>query len=462
MVASSMEWAVEEFGSAVLGDTRRVSRLVRIAAGFSDRPAGTVTEAFSSTAERRAVYRFLDHQGSHADDVAAAAYGATMDRCHGLEVVFVPVDGSSLNITDDVRVRGTGPVGARGIGARGFQVMTAIGVAPDGTPLGLLGQEWWARTEKASGKAARRRTTDEKETRYWLSILDSVRGQFHGETFRPWFQLDRGGDAWPVLLASLRDDVYITVRAAYDRRVARREDDETPPYLWDTLDRQRALGRFTLEVQGGPGRKARKATMEVRATQVTLDTHDPKTKARHDIPLYAVLASEVDTTPEGERPLEWMLLTNRPATTFEEARLVIHGYSFRWKIEEFHKIWKTGGCNVEDTQLQTEHGIRLLALVLASVAMRLFRLTWISRRKPDEPATAEFSHDEIDAVYALKETRRLRRHVPSIGTITTWIAELGGYTGKSSGGPPGVTVLTRGLAQVVPVARALRSRRNPR
>jgi hypothetical protein len=101
-----------------------------------------------------------------------------VDRCAGLDVVIVPVDGSSLDITDDARVRGTGTIGARAIGARGFQAMNAIGVSPDGTPLGLLGQAWWSRPAKAPCRPARSRPVDEKETRYWLSVLESVRVLF--------------------------------------------------------------------------------------------------------------------------------------------------------------------------------------------------------------------------------------------------------------------------------------------
>jgi hypothetical protein len=298
---------------------------------------------------------------------------------------------------------------------------------------------------------------EEKETRHWLSVLESVRTQFAGRRCRPWFQLDRGGDAWPVLLEAHRSDIYITVRAAHDRRVRSGAGQDGPPYLWETLGRQEPLGCFTIEVPGRPGRRARTATMEARATRVTLDTRDKETREQHAIEVFAVLAREVETTPKGERPLEWMLLTNRRAVTFEDACVVVLGYTYRWKIEEFHKTWKTGACNVEDTQLQSEHGIRLLAVVLATVAMRIQRIMWFSRRKPDAPATAEFSPDEIDAVYALKQKRRSRRHAPSMASLTLWIAELGGYTGKSSGGPPGAIVLTRGLAQVVPVARALRN-----
>jgi hypothetical protein len=73
MIMGSHEWALEEFGRADLGDSRRVSRLLRLAAGFADRPAGAVTEAFCTTAERRGVYRFLDNEDVHAEVVASAA-----------------------------------------------------------------------------------------------------------------------------------------------------------------------------------------------------------------------------------------------------------------------------------------------------------------------------------------------------------------------------------------------------
>ena len=155
-----------------------------------------------------------------------------------------------------------------------------------------------------------------------------------------------------------------------------------------------------------------------------------------------------------------MLLTTRPTGTFADACTVVLGYTYRWKIEEFHKVWKSGRCNVEDTQLQSAHGIQLLAVVLASVAMRLLRIVWLSRRKPTEPATVEFSQDEIEAVYALEKISRPARDKPSISKITRWIAELGGYTGKSSGGPPGVITLGRGWAQVEPVARVLQTPRD--
>lgn len=461
MSDSTISWARDEFGRANLGDARRTSRLVLLAAGFADRPAGKVTEPFSAPAERRAVYRLMDNDEVSPDEVMNTSCESTVRRCDvlALALAVVPVDGSSLNVTDDVRMRGTGPVGARSKGARGFQVMTAIGVAPDGTPLGLLGQTMWSRPEVAAKRPTRLRSWEDKETKHWVKVLDDVRARFDGHGTRPWFQLDRGGDAWPVLEAAHRDDVYVTVRSAQDRRLLGDKPGDIGQYLWETLRASEPLGQFNIDVVARAGRAAREATMTIRSRQVVLETRDALTNSRGAIPVWAVFAIETGTTPAGEKPLEWMLLTTRPADTFEEACTVVLAYTYRWKIEEFHKVWKTGGCNVEDTQLQSAHGIQLLAVVLASVAMRLLRIMWLSRKKPAAPATVEFSQDEIEAVYALKKVKRPARDKPSISKITLWIAELGGYTGKSSGGPPGVITLGRGWAQVEPVARVLHTLR---
>ncbi|WP_338046665.1 transposase [Polyangium spumosum] len=151
-------------------------------------------------------------------------------------------------------------------------------------------------------------------------------------------------------------------------------------------------------------------------------------------------------------------MTNHPITTLEDACLVVFGYTQRWRIEEFHRTWKQGGCNVEATQLQTSEHVKRWATLLAAVAMRIERLKYLSRNQPDLPATEELSRYEIDALI-LKRRKRKNPGIPdgilTIGIATQWIAELGGYTGKSSGGPPGSITIGRGLERLAPVAETL-------
>ena len=100
------------------------------------------------------------------------------------------------------------------------------------------------------------------------------------------------------------------------------------------------------------------------------------------------------------------------------------------------------------------------------MAARALRLTQLARTQPELPATEEFTQDEIDAAIVLRG-KRTQLHVgdhPSLGELVRLIADLGGYTGKSSGGPPGPTVIGRGLERVAvaaDVVKALRPRKKP-
>lgn len=73
----------------------------------------------------------------------------------------------------------------------------------------------------------------------------------------------------------------------------------------------------------------------------------------------------------------------------------------------------------------------------------------------------EFSENELHALVLLKKRIKKRNEVvtnsPSIEEATLWLAQLGGYTGKSSGGPPGTITITisRGLARLRDAAEAI-------
>ena len=90
--------------------------------------------------------------------------------------------------------------------------------------------------------------------------------------------------------------------------------------------------------------------------------------------------------------------------------------------------------------------------------MRLVRLTYLARHQPQSPARQEFTEYEVEAILDLDVEGHLDQ-----ATLTVWeavdaIARLGGYVGPSSGGPPGMLVLTRGLVRVQTVATAYRNR----
>ncbi len=124
--------------------------------------------------------------------------------------------------------------------------------------------------------------------------------------------------------------------------------------------------------------------------------------------------------------------------------------------------WLDEACRVEENQLQSPEAVKKWATILAAVAVRVERIKLLSRREPERPATDEFSPLELRALVLLRfgkpgKAKLAHGAVPTLGEATTWLAQIGGYTGKSSGGPPGSVVLARGLETLAVAVRYLGS-----
>lgn len=464
MLDESNDWASEQFGHAKLGDARRVTRLVAMAAQAARAPAGKVTEVFESSADREGAFKFLENPQVSAERVAEAAFEATARACDGQRYIYVATDGSSLTLTDRAKQRELGKVGKRWP-TRGLHVMSALGVDEQGVTIGLLAQRWWVQPEKPATKKKKKKKNKrspkcfgdsylERETRYWLDAIDDVsqRLREHAPDARPWFQLDRGADCWPVLSKAAEQQLLFTVRSNHDRRL--QDEHGRRIYLRQKLKKQPIRGHYQVDIPAQRGRDARSARMALRACQVIIWARVASKKWR-PIVINAVLAEEVDY--RGKDRLCWTLLTTAPVASFEQARAVVHGYTLRWRVEEFHRAWKRGLCRVEETQLQSRSAIIKWATILASVAARALRLAQLVRTSPDIPARDEFTDYEITAAFLLSKRKLDRRRCFTLKEVTDIIADLGGFAHKYSGGRPGPTVLGRGLEKVLVVAEALRN-----
>jgi hypothetical protein len=337
-------------------------------------------------------------------------------------------------------------------------------MSPEGVPLGLFDQRWWARTEARTQSAKdkkrrnKRRKPEEKETQYWLKAIDNSASRADEAGAKLWYQLDREADNRAMLLRLAATGHRFTVRGAWDRLIEATGRDKQ--YLRQHLEQQASGGHYKLPVPAGPHRTARIAHMVVRWTHVTLRLRDPRGKGERKLKVAAVWAREDGTCPASEKPIDWLLLTNADVHCFDDAQFVIFGYAQRWRIEELHKTWKTGACEVETTQLRSQRAVTIWVTLLAAVALRIERLKVLSRTEPDQPASVELTPNEIRVLLVLKRQNKKRNEVipdamPSIHHATLWIAELGGYTGKSSGGPPGSITIRRGLEQLQPAAQLL-------
>ena len=383
-IRQARDWAIEEFHGIDLGHRSRTTRLIQMAAQAAAQPAGKVSEVFNTAAEIEGAYRWLENPAVQVPALVAGIAKACATRCAEHPFVYVPVDGSSVSLVDVERAKDFGSLGTKRQGGRGVKVLGAIAISPEGVPLGVSALEWWSRPASTKRKKTNaERKTKEKETQRWLDAVTHTCESFavFAPDTRCWFQLDREADSWPLLhhLAATRH--LFTVRSSRDRRLEGSKRGR-PKLLRTKLAKAPVFAELNVNVTAGHGRRARSARLVVRAATVVLELRDPWSKKCRPLSVQAVWVRERATTPRGEKPLDWLLFTNHAVETPEDALLVVRGYCQRWHIEEFHKTWKSGACNVEQSQLRSTAHVTKWATLLATVAIRIERLKFLARTEP--------------------------------------------------------------------------------
>lgn len=453
------EWAGAEYAHAELNDIRNVPRLVQIATRVAERPRPKVSEVFDCPRELQACYDFLENDRISTAAIVRASADATARKASSLPRVLIPCDGASLTFVDRDGARGTGSVGNRTKGGRGLQVMDAIALREDGTPLGLMAMEWWARPLTRDPRHSHLRPVAQREVCHWLSVRASVREA--AERLCPETALvflhDGGADAWPVLVdipeRSHEREVTV-VRAAQNRGSYDGKRGRT--YLWSLLSRAQDRWRVRQHIPPGHGRTARRAQLEISVRQVTLDVRRMPSKKRVAVTLWAIQVRERGRTPRGQERLEWVLLTNRPTPTLARAREVIGWYILRWRVEDHHKTWKKSGSEIERTQLRSLGAMGKWMAIHAAVSARALALTHQARtpEAAETPARKVFSESELTALRALRAAREMETPAKlSVAQAVLYVAILGGYLPRKE--PPGPKIIRRGLERLCIAAAAL-------
>jgi len=270
----------------------------------------------------------------------------------------------------------------------------------------------------------------------------------------PWYQLDRGADFGDVLELAYERSLLVTVRSAHNRALEGR----SKGYLWPRMKAQPVLGRMSVKVPARHGRPQRVAQLNIRAQRFRFRVAKAGKQRRT---VWVEMSAVLVTEPKKRDGIEWMLWTTYPTECFEDAVQVVRGYSMRWRIEEFHRAWKSSHCDIESSQLRSVDAMQRWGAITAAVAARAEYLKLRSRAEPDAPADSELSRNEIDAAILLSETKKYKHgDQVTLQEVVNLIAQIGGYIGKSSGGPPGTVTISRGLERVEVAAYVLAKMRS--
>ena len=457
-VREPADWTEEEFGDAALGDKRLVNRLMQLGGSFFAMPTANIPQSCSGAASAKAAYRFFDNDDVSMNAIIAPHFATTEQRVRAHDIVLVVQDSTSLNYTNHPQTLGLGPINNTQNTSVGLLLHDTMAFTPEGTPLGLLDVQCWARDKEETGKKYERhnKPIEEKESFKWLKsyrAVSAVQARCPNTTLI--VMADREADIHELFAERLhiRKSADLLIRAEKTRQRSVADDENHVQQLWPFMQALQPAGIVEVTVPPRPDRLSRTAKLEVRFSPVTLKA--PRTKpGLPDVSLSVVYAKEINTPAEVESPLEWMLLSTLPVTSFEEAKTALAHYTKRWGIEIYHRVLKSG-CRIEDRQLGTAKRLENCLAIDMVVAWRIQHLTWLGRETPNMPCTVYFDDATWKALVGfINQTPTVPVIPPTLREAMIMVAKLGGYLNRKADGDPGTETIWRGLQRLDDITQA--------
>jgi hypothetical protein len=448
------------FGAAVLGHQRRTQCLVRIANQVYRHPGGTLPTKLHQPKDYKAMVRLMNRpETTHAAVLAPHCQYTHQRMQQSTGTVLVLHDTTELDYSGLQSIHDLGPIGG-GLN-RGLLCHNSLAFDPQRHEvLGLAHQILQQRRRVGRQESVRsKRERRDRESRLWVDGVTAVGAPpAHGA----WVHVaDRGADSFEFLGRPWGPHEAFVLRSKVNRVIRRGHDPQGPTDYLHTLVRTLPLqGQRAVRVAARPGQPERSAFVAVAFAAVLV--WPPHVRRglyeKRPLPLWVVRVAEV-RPPTGVQPLEWLLLTNRPVATPEDAWEVAAWYECRWVIEEYHKAQKTG-CAIEELQFTTAAALTPMIALLSVVAVTLLNLREASRRPeaPTRPAT-ELVDARYVAVLSAWRYRKVRLDL-SIHDFFYAVARLGGHQNRKRDHRPGWLVLWRGwmaLQHMVDGAEALKS-----
>jgi hypothetical protein len=444
--APTVDWAEEEWGQASLGDIRLKQRLISLGRDRYAHPQASIPQTCGSRSKTKAAYRFFDHERATLQTLLSPHIEATTKRVAKEKVVLAIQDTTSLNYGTHPATENLGPITNIPTGVVGLMLHSTLAVNTEGTPLGLLAAQCWARDPAAFGKKAKRHKLPiaEKESNKWLTSFKAATATAAACPATTVVSVgDREADIYELfaLAAQTPKAPLLLVRAQHDRKLQ-----EEQGRLAKHMNECPEAGIQEIIVPRKGNRPARNAQLSIHYSQVVLA---PPTGKEDSAPLsiWAILAAE-QGPPEGIEPLRWLLLTTAPTDNFTEACEHLSWYTKRWTIEVFHRTLKSG-CRIENRQLGSANRLEACLAIDLVVAWRIHHLTKLGRETPDVPCSIYFEEAEWKALTTFA-TKKLPPDdkPPTLREAIRMVAILGGFLARKNDGEPGTQTLWLGLQRL--------------
>jgi len=476
-------WVTEELESSDIGDERLDRRYHVLLDTLSRKPSVSIPTACNGWTETQAAYRFFASDRVDEESVLYPHRNATLKRIEQQDVVLLVQDTTEIDVTrPEQQMEGAGPLSDQS--HLGFYDHAMLAITPDRVPLGVVYVDIWARDSEEfeenkklgeRGKQTKRkgRQIEDKESFRWLQgYREACAVAAETPTTRIVCISDSEGDIYECFTEAVRDceagppPAHWIVRACQNRSLSSTSDAPNLQRLWTAMAASKVVQTLEVEVsknrpQSNDDRKrkqprsARTTTVTVQASRVTLRAPARRGVQLPDVEVNAILVREVNA-PQGEEPIEWLLLTSLPIDSSADICLVIQYYCCRWQIEIYFRVLKSG-CKVEERQFESAERYKACLTCYMIIAWRVLYVMMLGRTCPDMPCDVVLTEDEWKSVYMIVEKVEPPKKAPSLGTMVLKIARLGGHLGRKHDGPPGPKTMWIGMQRMMDYAEAWRT-----
>jgi len=318
-----------ELSGIALGDQRLNRRARRVLEKLGEKPTVSIPAACGGWDETRAAYRLFDHDEVTAERVLSPHIACTEARLRAHPRVLCIQDTTELDYTTKKGIAGLGPLNYES--RWGLYLHPTLAVTPDRVPLGLLDLYSWAREPGRLGEDKDpNRPLEDKESVRWVDGFARVNvlAERLSET-RLTYIADREGDIYDLFVEAPCPDQGADwlVRVQHSDRLL-----SDGRKLRAALEAAPVLTEIRFDRPAAKGRKARSIHQQLKVVRVTLKAPVRPDRTLIDVTVTALLATEPNP-PAGEDALEWVLVTNLPVETPEQASEKLLWYLCRWQVE---------------------------------------------------------------------------------------------------------------------------------
>jgi hypothetical protein len=467
-------WVREEVAAADLKDKRLDERFAQVLSDLGHHPNASIPAACGGHKEMVAAYRFFANAKTNYDNVHHPHTQATIQRVREQKTVICSQDTTELDLTrPNQSVEGAGSLGdgpRRGLFLHRLEALT-----PNGTPLGRVWSNVWARPEEpdppptAKQKQQKRKAAsiEQKESFRWLEGFRHTRvlaEQCPGVTCV--CVADSEADIYELFVEDrgTSNPIHFVIRLCQERSVVT-DADQPAQQIRTSVEKTAVLFTKSISVRARQPkvacedrtrrcqRVAREAVVEVRASSVTLD---PPYRAQQKLPpvtVHVVQTREINP-PAGEEPVEWLLVTSLPIHDESAVRVVLDDYALRWMSEVFFRVLKSG-CRVEERLFEHCDRLEVCLAVYEIVAWRTLFLCRLGRSEPRMSCELVLEACEWKAVWMAIHQKPPPKKAPTLLEMVCLIAQLGGYVNwPGRPDPPGPQTLCLGMQRMHDLAWA--------